>query len=39
MAEIRWTEEAANWLNDIHQYIARDNPIAAGKVVAGIYER
>ena len=39
MAEIRWTEEAANWLNDIHEYIARDNPSAAGKVVAGIYER
>ncbi len=29
MAEIRWTEEA----------IAQDNPSAAGKVVAGIYER
>ena len=26
MATIRWTEEAYNWLQDIFQYIARDNP-------------
>jgi plasmid stabilization system protein ParE len=39
MAEIRWTEEAANWLQDIYDYIAQDSPSAAGKVVAGIYER
>ena len=39
MAEIRWTEEAAKWLNDIYDYIALDNPTAAGRVVTGIYER
>jgi toxin ParE1/3/4 len=39
MAEIRWTDQAANWLKEIHDYIAQDNPSAAVKVVAGIYER
>lgn len=39
MAEIRWTEEAHRWLRDIHDYIAADNPDAAQKVVAGIYEK
>jgi len=39
MAEIRWTEEALRWLEDIHNYIAQDSPIAAQRVVAGIYEK
>jgi toxin ParE1/3/4 len=39
MAEIRWTEEAADWLKSIYDYIAQDDPSAAGRVVAGIYER
>ncbi len=39
MAQLRWTTEAANWLQEIHDYIAQDNPSAAHKVVAGIYER
>jgi toxin ParE1/3/4 len=39
MAEIRWTEEAHRWLRDIHDYIAADNPVAAQKVVSGIYEK
>lgn len=39
MAEIRWTDEALRWLSDIHDYIAADNPDAAQKVVAGIYEK
>jgi plasmid stabilization system protein ParE len=39
MAEIRWTEEALNWLQSIHKYISEDNPSAAQKVVAGIYEK
>ena len=39
MAEIRWTEEAYHWLRDIHDYIAADNPPAAQKVVADIYEK
>jgi plasmid stabilization system protein ParE len=25
------------WLKDVHDYIAQDNPVAAEKVVAGIY--
>jgi plasmid stabilization system protein ParE len=39
MAEIVWTEEAEQWLRDIHDYIAADNPAAAAKVVAGIFEK
>ncbi|KPK75476.1 MAG: plasmid stabilization protein [Phycisphaerae bacterium SM23_30] len=39
MAEIRWTEEAAIWLEDIYKYIAQDNPEAAARVVDGIYEK
>ena len=39
MAEIRWTIESETWLRDIHDYIARDNPSAAAKVVEGIYEK
>jgi toxin ParE1/3/4 len=39
MAEIRWTSEAATWLEDIHDYIAQDNPSAAARVVQGIYDR
>jgi len=38
MAEIRWTEEAANWLKEIHDYIAQDSPSAAAKVISSIYE-
>ncbi len=39
MARISWTEEAQTWLADIFDYIARDNPTAAGDVVEGIYQR
>lgn len=39
MAEIKWTEEAYRWLQDIFHYIAEDNPSAAQKVVSGIYEK
>jgi len=39
MAEITWTEEAQRWLEDIFEYIAADNPAAAGRTVQGIYER
>jgi len=39
MAEIRWTEEAATWLEEIYKYIVKDNPDAASKVVKGIYEK
>jgi plasmid stabilization system protein ParE len=39
MAEIRWTEEAVKWLRKIYDYISEDNPIAAQKVIEGIYEK
>lgn len=32
MAEIRWTEEAVRWLQEIHDYISKESPVAAGKV-------
>jgi hypothetical protein len=32
-AEIRSRKEAAIWLEDIHRYIAKDNPEAAGRVI------
>jgi toxin ParE1/3/4 len=39
MAKLRWTKEAEQWLKDIHEYIARDNLVAAQKVIAGIYDK
>ena len=39
MAEIRWTDEAQRWLQDIYEYIAADNPDAAARTVQGIYDR
>jgi len=39
VAKLRWTEEAATWLEDIHDYISLDNPSAAQSVVRGIYDR
>lgn len=39
MAKLRWTREAEQWLKDIHNYIAADNPTAAQKVVVGIYDK
>jgi toxin ParE1/3/4 len=39
MAEIRWTAEAEQWLEDIFEYIAQDNPQAAARTVQAIYER
>ncbi len=39
MAEINWTEEAEQWLKDIHDYIAQDKPEAAIRVVEGVYEK
>ncbi len=39
MAEIRWTEEAVRWLQEINEYIAQNNPEAAWKVVHGIYDK
>ena len=39
MAKIIWTSEAERWLRDIYDYIAKDNPDAAAKVVNGIYSK
>lgn len=39
MAKIRWSHEAEQWLREIYEYIALENPTAAGKVVSGIYEK
>lgn len=39
MAAIKWTEEAVKWLRKIHNYIAEDDPVAAKKVIEGIYEK
>ncbi len=37
MGEVRWTEEAADWLREIHDHIALDHPEAALRTVRGIY--
>ena len=39
MAEVRWTEESVQWLRDIYDYIASDNPAAAAKAVDSIYKK
>ena len=36
MANLRWTREALDWLEEIHSYIAQNNPTAARKVIDGI---
>ena len=38
MGEVRWTDEAARWLAEIHDYIATDNPAAARRTARAIYE-
>jgi plasmid stabilization system protein ParE len=39
MAQINWTDEALRWLESIFEYIAEDNPKAAGETFQGIYDR
>jgi len=39
VGRVRWTAEAENWLREIHDYIARDNPAAAFRTVQGIYQK
>jgi plasmid stabilization system protein ParE len=39
VGSIAWTNEAQHWLKDIHEFIAQDNPVAADRVVLGIYDR
>jgi toxin ParE1/3/4 len=38
MAEIRWTEPALQRLNGIADYIAKDNPDAANRLISRIFE-
>nr|VFJ62153.1 MAG: Plasmid stabilization system protein ParE [Candidatus Kentron sp. FW]VFJ70169.1 MAG: Plasmid stabilization system protein ParE [Candidatus Kentron sp. FW] len=39
MTQLNWTKEADQWLRDIHAYIMKDNPVAAGQVISGIYDK
>ncbi|NIR48827.1 MAG: type II toxin-antitoxin system RelE/ParE family toxin [Aliifodinibius sp.] len=39
MARINWTAEAEKWLQEIHDYIAADNPQAAARTVDAIYHK
>ena len=39
MVKVSWTEEALQWLEEIFEYIATENPQAVTRVVAGIFER
>jgi plasmid stabilization system protein ParE len=39
MAEIVWTQEAVQWLEEIFEYVAGENPHAAGSVTSGIFDR
>lgn len=36
MGQVVWSEEALEWLREIHLYIAQDNPSAATRVAEGI---
>ena len=39
MAKVVWTKQADRWLLKIHDYIARDSPENASRVVESIYRR
>ena len=39
MAEIRWTDEAVRWLEEIHSHISNDNINIANRVVDEIFEK
>lgn len=36
---VAWTSEAQLWIQEIHDYIAQDNPAAAQRTVRGIYAK
>jgi toxin ParE1/3/4 len=38
-SEIVWTDEARQWLRLIRQYIAKDSPAAADRVIEGIWQK
>lgn len=37
MGKIRWTKKATGWIEKIYQYVAKDKPLAAQKLVQEIY--
>jgi len=39
VAEITWTDEARRWLQEIYEYIAKDHPDAAYRIVTEIHEK
>ena len=39
MAEINWTRESEIWLQEIYNYIAVDDPVAAARTITRIYEK
>jgi toxin ParE1/3/4 len=39
VGEVNWTAEALRWLEDIFEYIATENPVAATRVATDLYER
>ncbi|HEY9421787.1 MAG TPA: type II toxin-antitoxin system RelE/ParE family toxin [Thermoanaerobaculia bacterium] len=39
MGQVRWSHEAESWLQEIYDYIALDNPLAAVRTVQGIVEK
>jgi plasmid stabilization system protein ParE len=38
-SEIVWTDEARQWLRLIREYIAKDSPAAADRVIEGIWQK
>ena len=39
MAEVVWTDEAQAWLQEVHDYIAEQDPVAALRIARGISTR
>lgn len=39
MAKIIWTHKASDWLEKIYQYVAKDKPLAARKLIEEIYQK
>ena len=39
MTKLTWTEDSKRWLKEIYDYIAKDNEMAAERVVRNIRER
>jgi len=39
VGKIRWTPEAFDWLKNAHDYIAKDKPDTAKKIVQGIIKK